>query len=411
MQFDLWQPYLISAAIGLLIGIEREKSQPHDKSMGVRTFSLLALLGALAGGLDSLWMQLLIAAFSFALIGISYFNTTRAKSPADAGLTTEFAGAIVFCLGFVSHSHPLLTSVLGPVVAVVLFSKRSLHRFTHRIKVSEMQAALLLLLIGVVVVNLLVDRVVDPWGVFNPRKFGLLVLTLAALEFISYILTKVFGEKSSSLVLGFLGGFVSSTAMLISAARRAAKTPKVWRQQAISVIAAKLAALAEVLFIVALISQPLLFRLAMPVACSLSVGLIALLLLTRKFEDRPSGMELRSPLDWRGVFRLSLMLAAILAVVALVQHFLGESGTSAISFIGGLFELHGVSLANSTMVAREQLPMNAGYLNIMIAITASLLAKIAMSWAAARNLFSRTITIIFLLMSGALWLGAFFAKF
>ena len=225
-----WQPYLIAGAIGLLVGIEREKNQNDQKELGVRTFLLISLIGAIAGGLQNLWVAGSIAAFVFGLILISYFSQVRSREISiDRGMTTEFAAGLVFCLGYSAHSSPIVSALIGPVVALILFSKTSLHRFTNAIKPSELQAALLLLLAGVSIINLVPDAAIDPWGIFNPRTFGYLVLTLATLEFSSYVLTKMIGQKAGTLVVGFFGGLVSSTAVLISSAQRAKLEPKSWR--------------------------------------------------------------------------------------------------------------------------------------------------------------------------------------
>ncbi len=114
-------------------------------------------------------------------------------------------------------------------MALILFSKTWLHRFTNAIKPSELQAALLLLLAGVSIISLVPDSPIDRWAIFNPRKFGYIVLILATLEFSSYVLTKMIGQKTGTLVVGFLGGLVSSTAVLVSTARRAKIEPKSWR--------------------------------------------------------------------------------------------------------------------------------------------------------------------------------------
>ncbi len=403
MHLELWQAYLISTAIGLLIGIEREKSHPNGQSMGVRTFVLIALLGAVAGGLEKLWISALISAFCFVLIALSYFNMTRAKQRPDIGLTTEFAAGIVFALGFLSHTRPVLISVLGPAVATVLFAKAPLHSFTRQIKKSEMQAALLLLLVGVIVVNLLDDRVIDPWGIFNPRKFGILILVLAALEFGSYILSKVLGQKSGSMVLGFVGGLVSSTAVMLSSAKMAAKTPSAWRSRAISAIAAKLAALMEAALILAMVSTGLFVKLILPLGGCFLVGAGALVLLTFRSKDQKENFELRSPLDWRGIIRLAVLLGILLGLIAIVRRSLGESATLAVTFLGGLFELHGITLANATMFASDQLSLESAIYGILVAVTASLVAKIFIAWMTVRNSFSTAITVIFISMIAALW--------
>jgi len=397
-----WQPYLIAIVIGLLVGIEREKSNSTHSSqhaMGVRTFLLISLLGVMAGGFESLWLSATLTAFALALILVSYFNQTHAQGVnVDRGLTTEFAAGIVFCLSYTAHQSPALSAIIGPVVAMILFSKSSLHRFTHAIKPLELKSALLLLLGGVVVVNLAPDHAIDPWKIFNPRKFGFLVITLGTLEFSSYVLSKLLGRKKGSLVVGFLGGLVSSTAVLLSSARQSAKQPKTWRIHLGAALAAKLAAFIELFLIVALISPSLLKNLVWPLSAALAFGLISLVVVTWKKEAASANINLKSPLDWKGVFRLSFILGGILAAISIAKYWLGDSGTFAISFLTGLFELHGVSLANSTMQKQGFLTAEVASLSILLAVIASLLSKIGISWVISRGIFSRALTGIFLSM-------------
>lgn len=404
-----WEPYLIAIVVGLIVGIEREKSASGQKTMGVRTFLMISLLGALAGGINNIWLSALIAAFSLALILISYFTQTSSKATnVDRGLTTEFAGGIVFCLGFVAHKSPALAAALGPMVAVILFSKKMLHRFTHKISSDELEAALFILLAWVVVLDFAPDRAVDPWGVLNPRKFGYLVLTLAVLEFLSYLLSKTFGEKRGAIVSGFLGGFVSSTAVLLSAARSAKKNPDNQMASLCTAIAAKLASLVELLFIVGLISQTLLFTLLIPVSLSFLIGLVVLLFLALKTKPASASLHLRSPLDWKGIFRFAVILTGILSAVLICENLLGEQATFALAFTTGLFELHGTSLAVATMHSHGQLAQNTAIMLTIIALAASFVSKVAISWFICPGIFSRRLTLTFLFMLApivlAIWL-------
>ena len=50
------RPFLFALAIGLLIGIERERAKddsPAEDPLGSRTFTLLALLGAVAAYMEN----------------------------------------------------------------------------------------------------------------------------------------------------------------------------------------------------------------------------------------------------------------------------------------------------------------------------------------------------------------------
>lgn len=413
-----WQPYLIAIMIGLLIGIERERSHSSQSSIGVRTFLLVSLLGAITGDVENPWIAFVLSTFALGLIFISYFNQTRQNNKkTDFGLTTEFAAGLVFSLGYIAHKEPTLAAVTGPIVAVLLFSKSSLHKFIKNIKPIELQSALFLFLAGVVIINLVPDHTIDPWGVFNPKKFGFLVLTLASLEYFGYISVKIIGEKNGRLIIGFLGGLVSSTAVLLFSAKQAKQSPSEWRTLFVSTVAAKIAALVELLLIVYFISESLFKQIGLPVfSIVLMAGLSILVVNKNVFGNKSADentskstntkdydLNLKSPLDWKGVLKLSVTLAGILGLISLAKLWIGDEATTAISFLTGLFELHGVSLANATMFKQNQLSLESANFNILLAVVASLVAKLSLTWAISRNgAFAKVLTLSFTLMIIAL---------
>lgn len=404
-----WQPYLIAIVIGLLVGIEREKAQKSHPTLGVRTFLMISLLGAIAGGIGNTWMAWIVTAFVMGLILLSYYPLSRRQN-ADRGTTTEFAAAVVFCLGYAAHTLPLLSAIIGPIVALILFSKPPLHRFSQKIKRSELETALLLFLGGVVVTSLVPDQVIDPWNIFNPRKFGYLVLTLATLEFTSYVAVKIFGVTAGSLVSGFFGGLVSSSAVLVSSAKLSIKSKE--RSDALlsSAIIAKVAALLELLFIVALVAPPLFTQLVAPVSAGMAAGVIFLLLIHQKRKSEPNELLLKSPLEWRGVLRLSLLLSGLIILISFAKNSIGENGALAVSFLAGIFELHGVSLANATILSQQKMTIDSAYQNILVALGASLFGKIGMAWVITHGSFSKKLTLAFSAMALAIAVTAFFFK-
>lgn len=391
-----WQPYLIAVLVGLLVGIERERSHPQAKSMGFRTFLLISLLGAVAGGTNNTWLPILLGLFVFGLILISYFTQTKNTQSVDVdrGLTTEFAAGMVFALGYAAHKQPVLSAFLGPAVALLLFSKKKLHHLIRAIRPSELEAALLLLLMAVAVINVVPDTVVDPWGIFNPRKFGYLVLTLGMLEFSSYVIMKVIGVGKGSMAIGFLGGLVSSTAVAVSSAKQVSQEPESWGHFVISTIAAQAAALVVLFFIVFFASPQLATVLLPGVGTAILACGIAIVFLYKKARALTTRFEIKSPLDMRGVLRLSLFLAVILAAVSVSQKWIGASAVYTLSFVTGLFELHGISLANSTLFAQNQLTDRVAANSICIAVIASLFSKVILAWIFAKGQFAKALTVI-----------------
>src|SRR5688572_29366750 len=91
--------------IGALIGIEREKKQTDDDEPsigGLRTFTLIALCGAVAAWTSQLaelpWLFLAVGAMVTAAVVAGYVQHVRQR-PDSIGMTTEIAALVTYLLG------------------------------------------------------------------------------------------------------------------------------------------------------------------------------------------------------------------------------------------------------------------------------------------------------------------------
>lgn len=410
MFIEEYLPLFISTLIGLLIGIEREKAHPDSDKMGVRTFVLTAFLGGLLGLVERELIVILVSAFTLCLFGLAYFKQGQRKPNEPAhDLTTEIAAVIVFCLGYLSHRNPIGVSFLGPFVALVLVSKERLHSFSKHIRVIELEAAIVLFLLATGVLGLVADRAIDPWGLLNPRKFGILVLVLAALEFASYLALKFMSAGKSALVTGLLGGVVSSTVVLLQVSRESAQDGNSWRRLTATGISATIASLGELLLILSIAPIQLVGALVLPVGLAAVIGGAFIFWALHGRERSPSTVSMTSPLNLKGVLRLAVALATMLILVGLTQRTFGERGTHVLAFLAGLFELHGFSLATSTLFAQGQMQHSTAVLSIGIAAFASFVSKLGIVWAFGRGPFVKVMSFAFLIMAAvaAATLGAF----
>jgi uncharacterized membrane protein (DUF4010 family) len=216
---DVLKPFIVAAIIGLIIGIERERSQyPHTVTMGVRTFTLLALLGTLAHWTSSNVISIVIAVFSFSAVLIGYYRSTqiKVKDAHEIGLTTEISAGFVFCLGYITPQTPLLAAILACFLLVLLTSRETLHRFARQtLKPDEIRAAMVILIILFGILPFLPRQPVDPWGLFNLYKIGTIVLIISLLQFTGYIAIRVFGHRLGIPLVGLFGGFASSTLVFL----------------------------------------------------------------------------------------------------------------------------------------------------------------------------------------------------
>jgi uncharacterized membrane protein (DUF4010 family) len=176
--------------LGALVGIEREKRKEEEEKTGhiagLRTFILLALLGAAAGWLSQTLSTPWILAAALLIVGAvvvtGYFVTAR-SSQDGKGLTTEVAAVVVFLLGaMVMLGYSALAIGLGVVTAAVLAYKQPLHGFVEKLGWDDVYAGLRLLIATFIALPLLPNEPIDPWGALNPYKLWLLVILISSLS-------------------------------------------------------------------------------------------------------------------------------------------------------------------------------------------------------------------------------------
>ena len=117
MNWQQIQPFLVALAIGLLIGLERERSHIRKIPAGSRSFALLSLAGVVSASFDE-WVMVAGLVGVSALVALSYFRT----SAEDAGITTAIAALVAYLLGALALTRPALAVALAVVVAGLLVS-------------------------------------------------------------------------------------------------------------------------------------------------------------------------------------------------------------------------------------------------------------------------------------------------
>ncbi len=374
-------PYVAGLLIGFFIGFERERAAQKTElaAMGVRTFSFLGLLGALAGSIHSEWVRVLLALFALSGILMSYWRGTRDPGRSDIGLTTEVAAAVVFALGYIAVSNRMESFVLGALTLGLLSSKKTIHAFTkEKISQAEAEAFIALVVLGIGILPFLDRTPIDPWGIFIPFRLGLLIFMLSLIQFSSYALLKVFGEKAGSFLAGFLGGFVSSTASFVNVRSKISKNKEA--DESLELIAFALMAVCSS----ALLSAGILFSSAPELIeeMGISYGLVFLicigvsaLVFTKDSKTRvkvASEKDEAGPLNVRSQLSFAVILFLVMGLASFAHKFFGQTAFLAVSFVGGLFELHGVTFAIGSM------PQGSQVLPAMsLAFLASLLSKAA----------------------------------
>lgn len=402
---DSIQPFAIALLIGLGAGIERERSHSAaDNVMGMRTFMLIALLGTGSAVIGQAALTLGVLVFVTALVALGYWRATSGDRPeVDPGLTTELAGGVVFVLGFFAKSEPLLAAALGVVLVAILYFRKRLHTFAHDVlRPQEITTAILLAVFVFVFIPFIPNRMLDPWNLLNFRQLAQVVALIAVIEFCGYIAERLAGAKVGLLATGLLGGFASSTAVFLNLSKKAKAQPEKLQVIVGACLLAIVSPLLLFMAIIAATSSSLLSSVSGPTTAAVICASVLGVAIGRRGHIATNGLEeRRNPLDLRGVIRLGALLSVLLAASLLAQRIFGEAGINAVSFLGGLFELHGVTLADATLHATGALNSEATTQALFLAVGASFLSKITICWVLSPGRFALIMTGLLLVIFGA----------
>ena len=130
------------------------------------------------------------------LTGVGYWRGQQD----DPGLTTEIALIVTTLLGGLSMQNPALAAGLAVTVACVLAARLPLHRFVRfAITEDELKDALIFAGATLVVLPLLPDRPMGPYGALNPHSIWVLVIFVMAIGAAGHLAVRILGLDSASL--------------------------------------------------------------------------------------------------------------------------------------------------------------------------------------------------------------------
>jgi uncharacterized membrane protein (DUF4010 family) len=384
--FDLFQRLGLALAIGFLVGVERgwkqRKEAEGGRVAGLRTFTLVGLLGGV-GGLSieiagPIPFAALLLAFGFAF---AMFELREAEEEGDDSVTSTVAGLLVFGLGaYAAIGNMVVASAAGVAVAAILAFKQSLHAWLRALTWTEIRSALLILAATFIALPLLPDRTIDPWGAVNPRSLWLLTILVAAASFGGYIALRALGPKAGLIAGSLAGAIVSSTAVTLDLARRARadEVPPADAASAASIAAAVM--LTRVGILSSAFSAAVLAEIWPPLLAAGATSLAAAALLRwlpGSDKDGSAYQKLQSPLDLLSVGRFALVLAALTIAANLASAWFGSSGLTAFAASAGLVDVDAVTLAVGNLT-KSGLAAKTAAGAMLIAVVANTLFKVAL---------------------------------
>ena len=120
----------------------------------------------------------------------AWYKAREAAHDEDFSVTSVIAGLGVFALGALSVAGDYRAAAAGgAALAATLASRELLHGLLRRLTWIELRSALILAVMTAIVLPLLPNRTLDPWGGFNPWEVWFLTVLMASISFAGYVLS------------------------------------------------------------------------------------------------------------------------------------------------------------------------------------------------------------------------------
>jgi len=374
--------FLTSAAIGLLIGVERER-KPSAKA-GVRTFPLITLFGTLAGALAEMGESPWLVAVGLLLVGLGIISAYRNAPPEpDHGTTTVMAVLIAYGLGVMCwYGEATLAVMLAIGVTALLYFKPELHSTLERFERRDLLAVLQFAALTFLVLPVLPDHGYGPYGVLNPYRVWLMVVLVSGLSLAGYIALRLTRPGRGLALVGVLGGLISSTATTLVYARRAREA--IFSIPAAGVIlVANLAVFVRVAVVSAIVAPRAAIGLLFFLVPALVAGGLAVLVFWRQLGDGGEAPlpEVKNPTELRASLGFGALFAVVLFLAAWLSDAAGSRGLYALAAVSGLTDVDAITLSSLRLFGLDRLGLPQLVAAIAIAITSNMVFKFALALA------------------------------
>ena len=406
---DLMSHFAVAFGIGLLIGIERGwRTREHEagsRAAGVRTFTIIGLLGgtigviAEAAGTPLTMTGGIVLGLSFIGFAVTFTIMCRDENLADRNYsaTTAIAGMLTFALSAYAMIGDMRAAAAAAVATVCVLALRApLHHWLQKVEERELRSALILLAMTFIALPVIPDDPIGPFGGVKPREIWLIAIVLAGVSFAGYVAVKVLGSRHGTMLAAAVGGLVSSTAVTASNARRAAAGEGSPRLLAAGVALATAVSFSRVIAIVAALKPDLLKFVApaLVAATLVAVGFAAISAYWRKGDDeQEQSVQFKNPFGFWSVLGFAILLAAIVLVGRVLGESLGATGAIVGALALGLADVDAVTVSMARLTP-QPLSLQDASLAILAAVVSNNVSKIGIGALVGRGAFAAEIAVM-----------------
>lgn len=370
-------PFLTSLALGLLIGLERERS-PAAKA-GLRTFSLVALAGTLGALLSEKtgapWMLGAGLLIMGGMMVATYFKSTASDDP---GTTTIAAVVVCYALGaMVWHGMEQLAVTLAILATALLYFKPELSGVSRSLTRLDLVSILQFAVLSFVILPILPNQDYGPYHALNPYQVWWMVVLISGLSLAGYAALRIAGRRHGTLLTGLFGGIASSTATTLAFSRHGRDNPALTGMAALVILLANWVVLVRLAVVVAVLAPGLLRPMLILLGGGALAGLVVLYLYWRRLDDGADTptLEMKNPTEIRAALSFGALYAGVLFAAAWLSDLVGSQGVYAVALVSGLTDVDAITLSSLRLFGLGTLHADQAVTTVFLAVLANIVFK------------------------------------
>lgn len=287
---------------------------------------------------------------------------------------------VTYVLGTLAVSgEAVLAAAAAVITAMVLDNKKELHQALQKLQEYELDAALRLLLISIVLLPLLPNQSFGPWNALNPYEIWWMVVLIASISFVGYFAIKIGGTKRGILFTSVFAGLSSSTALTLQFSHLSRKQSNISPLLASGILLSCGTMFPRLLIVLSVIN-PQLVLLLWPIVLTMMLALYVPAWWIWRTSDAVTVDQLNQQTNPLAL-QSALFFGVILAVIMLLSHALsdwfGSTGTLILSALSGITDVDAISLALGRQ-STQHLSVTTAALGIIIAASVNTIVKMGM---------------------------------
>ena len=386
--FELAVALLLGALIGLQRGWITREEKSGERIAGMRTHALVGLFGGVSVVLaESITLWFLPA--SLIVIGtisiIAY--QARATYIHNFSITGIVGLLLAYCFGALAAAGQLILAAMAAVITtVILDNKQEIHGALRKLQEKELDAALKLLLISLVILPFLPNKGMGPGHVLNPYEIWWMVVLIASISFVGYFSVRIAGAKKGVLFTSLFAGLSSSTALTLHFARLSQEKKEFSPLLSAGILIACGTMYPRILLYCLVISPHLLGTLIIPISCmAVLLYAPAIYLSVKNRKTNFSQPTSQNPLDLKAAIVLGALLVIVLVLSEWLRNWLGDSGIYLLAAVSGLTDVDAITLSLNRLSAATTITPEVATIGIVIAASVNNLFKASLALIISKN--------------------------